>query len=478
MTLGNNFLHNEPKFIKITRRRLVVGILIGLGYSFAFYSFLYLIREVFRVLSVTVTYDIWILTDNEVYFYNLFFAFVSAILSQSVCFTFWVDRPKQIFGKQNLRKTSIVNDQRVLNWYFLSWFSKLAVAFGILFGLACKSSFYTFSLYPDYNYIFILIVIVLFLQTWNTMRLTFIRKSLKWMLFSTVIVSVVALCLSRVNLVDYKAINNNYLQKNIYHKYNLELPETDNYERLWNSSLIENIYVVKTKEQQSDSGFVIVFDNVRIPLEKLHEKIRDWQSMRDEGQISNMVYLLHIHKMVKMNFVNQIKNELSKSGVRRINYAVIPNNPEYDKRYYRDFSFPTRIANQNSDWIKPLGIYNGMSKHQNIIEIKQTDPGKNYINKSIVESNQICQTIKILIQRNPDYVIKFYINDSVNFSDYFNVLSSSDEAVHELRNEYSEMNYSRQFYGRDSEKQEEISDKYPLRIIELTTEIIKTAENK
>ncbi len=478
MTLENNFLHNESKLIKITRLRLVVGILIGLGYSFAFYSFLYLIREVFRVLSVTESYDIWILTDNEVYFYNLFFAFISVILAQSVCFTFWVDRPKQMFGKQNLRKTSIGNDQRVLNWYFLSWFSKLAVVFGIMFGLAFHGGFYTFSLYPDYNYIFILIVIVLFLQTWNTIRLTFKRKSLKWMLYSIVIVSIAAFGLSRVNLIDYKTINNNYLQKNIYNNYNLELPETDSYIRLYQRSLIENIYVVKTKEQLSDSGPIIIVDNVKIPLEKLHEKIMYWQSARDESEIPFMVYRLNIDKTVKADFVNKLKNELSKSGVKFIAFAVIPNSPKFDKRYYSDYSFPSRITKWNSTSLNPLEIYNELTKFQNIIEIMQTESGNCYINDTIIESNQIKKTIKILIQRNSDYVIKFYINDNVNFSDYFRILSYSKEAINELRNEYSEINYSKQFDWLANENQEEIRDKYPLRIIELTTEINKIIENK
>ena len=144
--MKKRILNIDPKIFKIPRIKLITGILIGLFYSFAFYSFLYLIREVFRILSVTEDYDLWILTDKEVDFYNLFFAFISVIISQSVCFAFWFDRPRGFFEKRHYRTTTIVNDQRVLNWYFLSWFSKLAIVFGIMFGLAFHGGFYVFIL--------------------------------------------------------------------------------------------------------------------------------------------------------------------------------------------------------------------------------------------------------------------------------------------------------------------------------------------
>ena len=164
MTLTKNFLHKEPD-LNISRFKIIIGILVGLFISITFYSFLYLMREGFRILSVTEAYDLWILTDKEVYFYNLFFAFIAVIIGQSVTFIFWLDRPNSIDRKQNHRKISIINDQRALNWYFLSWFSILAIVFVLMFGLTIDGGFYVFSIYPDYNYIFILIVIVLFLQT-------------------------------------------------------------------------------------------------------------------------------------------------------------------------------------------------------------------------------------------------------------------------------------------------------------------------
>ena len=204
----------KPITLHIPKPRFTIGILIGLSYSFVSYAFLYLMREFFRVFSLTEDFDMWILTESEVYFYNFFFAFVAVIVGQSVCFSFWLDRPRKIFGNRHFRRTKIINDQRFLHWYFLSWFSKLAFLFGILFGHLFQGGFHDFSLYPDYNFMFVMIVVVLFLQTWNSIRPTFRRKSFKWMLASAAIVSIVAFGLSRINLIDYKAINQNQLEKN------------------------------------------------------------------------------------------------------------------------------------------------------------------------------------------------------------------------------------------------------------------------
>ncbi len=470
--MRNQIKNIDSKFFEISRVKLIAGILIGLSYSFAFYSLLYMTREVFRIISVTKDYDLWVLTDKEVNFYNLFFAFVSVIISQSVCFAFWFDRPRAFFDKQHYRVITIVNDQRVLNWYFLSWFSKLAIVFGIWFGTAFHRGFYIFSFYPDYNYVFIFIVIVLFLQTWNTIGLAFKRGNLKWMLFTVGVISIVAFGISKINLIDYKAINQKFLAKNIHHNYKLELPETNSYDRCSHRSLIENIYVVKSKNQNETEPFIIV-GNKKIDLYELKEIIKDWQSMRSEYEIPHIIYQLHIDKTIKMEFINQLKNELSKFGVERIAYAVVPKDIEYDIRFYKNRLFQTRIMNWYSDRFNPKDIYNDINGFQNKININQTISGKCVINNKPVENDKIKQVLRHLITNDTDYIIKYHVNDSLDFLDYFRIISYSRELINELKNEYSKEMYSEQFDCLDEEKAKDINRKYPLRIFELTTDFKK-----
>jgi hypothetical protein len=472
MMLSKNFLHKEPDFIQISRFKIVVGILIGLFFSFAFYSFLYLIREVFRILSVTTTYDLWILTDKEVNFYNLIFAFISVIIAQSITLIFWFDRPRRISEYRNYKKISIINDQRALNWYFLSWFSKLAIVFGLFYGFTLHRSWYVFSLYPKYNYMFVLIIIVLFMQTWSTIRLTFIRNSLKWMFSSFILVSTLSFGLSKINLIDYKAINESILSKNIYSQYKLILPLSDIYQRAERPFLVEHIYVVCSKDDSLNLNPIIIVDNQEISLDSLHIKIRDWQSMRDEIEIPFVVYCLHIHKSIKMRFVSQLKNEMAKSGARKIAYAVIPMNHEYDKRYYQNYSFSMVLPYYYSDWFCLKEILNDLNGIQNIIEIQQIESNY-FINDSLIDANQLKSTIKRRIQQNLDYVIKFYVNDSIEFTDYFKVLLSIKEAIYDLKNEYSENKYSKQYDLLNYDEENDVNQKFPFRTIEITTELKK-----
>jgi hypothetical protein len=478
MTLSKNFLHKEPNFIKLSRFRLIVGGILGLLYSFSFYSFLYIIRESFRILSVTEKYDLWVLTDKEVNFYNLFFAFLSVIIGQSVCFVFWFDQPKKIFGIRNFRKTAIVHEQRFLNWYFLSWFSKIAVVFGLFFGFTFHGSWHVFSLFPDYNFVFIFIIIVLFFQTWNTLRLTYIRKSLKWILTSIFIVSILSYGLSKINLTNYNAINESILSKNIQYNYKLDLPTSDIFERPEKLSLLEDIYVVCEKDDDLNTNPIIIADNKKISLDSLPNKINYWRSARAEIEIPFMIYRLYINGGIKMDFINKLKTELSNSGVSRISYAVIPSNSKFDNWYYPEVSFPARIPNWNSEIIKVSEIEQEINKIPNIIEIKQNGKGIISINDSFVDKKNLKTTVKQLIAYNPNYLIKYYFNDSINFSSYFKVVSESTKAVHELRNEYSQGRFSQKYNWLNNQEQNEIREKFPVRIIEFTEENMSKNLNK
>ena len=465
MGLKKNFLHKEPDFFPIPRVEIVIGIIVGLLFAYTFYSFLYFSRELLRIFSVLDTYGLWILSDKEVYFYNLIFAYIAVIIGQSVTFSFWFERPKRIFKQQNYRRQAILNDQRALNWFFLSWFGRVATIFALILGI--NGGFYVFNLYPDYNWVFILLVIVLFLQTWNTINRAFKRKGQKWMLCSALLVSLVAFGFSRINLVDYKAINQIYLNKNIHYNYNLELPETNSYEYLFGT--ISDIYIVESDTEQAQSKPLIIANNEIIPIDELYDKIMEWKSGKDKYSSDRTIYRLHIHKSIKMEFVNQVKNELSKLGFSNIAYAVVPTHHEYDQRYYKHCSFPMVLPNWNEENSDPKVISENLNQFPNRIEINHTESDY-LVNDTLVLKEQLKSKFKGLIQQNPDYIVILYKDDKATFADYFKVLSSLKEAANELRNEYSEEEYSKEYNLLDYKQAVEIKRRFPFRISEIVEE--------
>jgi len=200
--MNPRFLHSNQEFPKIERKKFVFSIVLGVYFSFTLYSLLYLTREYLRLFSITWEYDIWTLSDAEVNFLNLFFAFISLIFAQSMCFSYWFGSPRKAFEKRNIHKSGIISDQRVLKFSFLNW----ACLFALL-SYIHSEVFLAYSFYPKYNYLFVLLIIVLFLQSWVTIRRIYKQKSFKWMLISASIISVLAFTYSRINIYDYKKIN-------------------------------------------------------------------------------------------------------------------------------------------------------------------------------------------------------------------------------------------------------------------------------
>ncbi len=472
--MKKHFLYRDIKSINISKKRFVVGIAMGVFYAIAFYSFFYVMRQGARFASITEHYDIWTFTEEEMNFFNLFFAFISVIFGQSVCFNFWFDRPRGIFTHRNYRIKNIVNDQRNLNWVFLSWFSKLAFLFVIFFGLTYPYSFYTFNFYPDYKYLFILFVIVLFFQPWLGLRLAFKRQSKKWFLVSILAVSLFSFGLSKVNLTDYNALTEAVLKKNVLNNYEFELPESDLNNRLLRSSLVFHVYMVWPKGDGTHNTPVYVIDNAVYTIRELRIKIIERRLEVYEAERNQFVCKLYIHRNIEMKYVNQLKSELSDIGINKIAFAPVPTNAEYPQKHYVNHSFNYRI---------PGGIfftreenYKRLSRVKTIIELKQISTHAFTLNSKTVEKENLKEELKKIIAIDPDHVLKYYVKDNSSYNSYIFCLSTIFESIYELRDGYAKSHFSEEISWEFSEHKREIINKYPIKIFEMTEEMVEEFE--
>lgn len=473
------FLTKKFKILEISFPRIITGIVIGLLFSFVFYSFSYVMREILRMFSGTFNYDLWVLTNEEVNFYNLFFAFVSVIFGQSVCFNFWLDRPKRLFNYARFRKTSIINDQRAFLWYFIFWFSEIGICYGIMYSFAFHGGFQFFSFYPDFKYLFVLIIIVLFLQTWNTIRISFRRESLKWILISAIIVSILSYGLSKINIVDYKSLNELVLQSKIPYKYNLTLVESNIYQMPERPRLLENIYVVRPKTQNNSDESIIIINKTEVPPDSVYYKLQELKSKKDFVDNRLTTYRLNIDKEIKTKAVNDIKFSISKLGATKIAYAVVPPNTELSQQFYRDYSFKSFLPGIDSSKFNIWETISYCNKFSKEVEIIQLDNGDCRINNTLVNIDSISSVVKKIILKNNDYYFKFYPNDKVIFSKYFRVIYQLHESVNELRDYYSLNLFAQKFnqlYSYD--EIDYVTKKYPLVILEYSDDIIRFLENK
>ena len=327
-----------------------------------------------------------------------------------------------------------------------------------MFGHTFEGGFYFFSFYPDYNYLFLLIVVVLFLQTWNTIRLNFGAKSLKLMFISAAVIIGVSFAFSKINLIDYKAFNKMVFSHKIEKSYNYELPESDSYIELKNKYLINRFYFV---EDTITKRPIIIKDNKEITFKEIPREISSFKNYISEYEIT---YQLHIHKDIKMKFVNPIVKEFSASG-SRIGFAVIPrgNNNKYN---IINYSITKRYGQYNKGFDDETQ-QKVLSKFKNKITIEQNEDGTFVMNNELASEERIIKVLKNEMKKNPEkYIVLLRMDLEATFSSYIKILSLLRVSAFEVRNAYSLSEHLTKFESLKREQKREVYDKFPIRVFE------------
>ena len=96
------------------------------------------------------------------------------------------------------------------------------------------------------------------------------------MALSAFMVVVFAFGMSRISIIDYESHDKIVLNKNVYHTYDVELPETDAFEKAW-YFLSKDVYVVSQKKQP-ESGCQIIIDNEPVDFHSFQGAIDEWRS--------------------------------------------------------------------------------------------------------------------------------------------------------------------------------------------------------
>ena len=454
----------HPLRSRLSTFKLVSGVVMALLMSFVFYFFSCAMLEAFRLMTVTPEFDIWVPSEKERSFYQLFFAFVSTLLAQSFCLAYWFDGPRRFFEQRHRSAVQIVNGQRNLNWYFLYWFAKVLLCWFCIFSF--PGAFYAFSLYPDFKHLFILLIIVLFLHPWVAMRQAFKRKTVKWMALSAVLVAVLAFGMSRINVVDFKSLDNAFLSRNVPHRYSLELPETETLEKVEHATLSKNAYLVQSKDK-TESKCLIVVDGKTVDLKAFSESMEDWRLCHNEADFPLLNCRLNIDKKVKMKDVDEVRQALADMRFYRIQYAVVPRRRELDVRYYTFLSLhslriPVRFLDDSlyQKWIVDV------SEIPNQIVVMPKGIGTFEINGVTTEGKECKARFKDLIRQDLNYIIRFKVDDEMLYGDYITVMASAMEALNDLKEEYAMERYLKHWAQLYPEEEEEVYYRFPFRFFE------------
>lgn len=448
----------ELKDIDHSYQRIAGSIVIFLLTSFSFYAFFNLSRETIRYFSTNDDYDIWVLGPSEIAFYNTIYAAISIIIAAGSAFSFLINRPFYPY-RSIAKRTSLLNDFRVLNWVFVAWIYELGFAYGIFF--VASISYYDFSFYPEYNYFFVLLVIVLYLQLWVSIRRQFVFKLYKHFAPITFFFVLFSFILGSINFIDHQNIDDSVLSKSVYHNYKISKPKASSWKTISNKGISKEIFLCFSHQDSLDSDPVIIYDGVIIKPSSLDSLAKEWFKYIPTSQRLIFQTKLTIDGSVTMKEVNKLRSQLFKSGVTKVAYSVVPSGSSYNQKRYKYNVIPGSLPDYRSlDSMDPKKL-----EEWNLYELSYTN-GKAKIIEEALSHDSLLLKIESIVQTEPKYVFVLSQNESLLFKDFILLYDAVRSSTDKIRNEYSLKKFGKPYRRNTLEIDDKIQELYPLNILD------------
>jgi len=297
-----NFKKSEISIKNIGELRFWLGIIAGLISATTISILLNRFRELIRLLS-SLKSDLLIFEKKELLFFNTFFVSLSTVLGLSITIWVWMGNPINRKKKHKIYKLQSRTNTKFIFWIILFLTAQLGCLF-LYFSLGISTYDYPINLYKDYKIIFIFIPIVIFLQSWFSVRR--IYKAGKWIFFSFFLTIIASFILYPITTVNQDKLNHIY-----YNRFKKEY---------------EYIELEKIK---SESKYGIKYDLNTIT------NLKQWYTINSTEQVLN----------IKKAFSKKSKVTIDTIVLQKI---IIHNQNTY--RHYRYYSKSRPLAN----WTYPL----------------------------------------------------------------------------------------------------------------------------
>lgn len=480
--------------ISITKQQVITVVITWLMFSYILYAFLYMFREAFRVMTalgaVSGYQPLLVLTDTELFIYNLFYASIASAIG----YMFAMRLVLQSINKHQARKTryfirNTLNDQGFITWSFLLWFGKVGAMLGITFGMVPLQ--YDINFASDFPLFLISLPIVLFLGTWTSLRRVIRTKAFTWLGLSSIIFISMSFVLSQRNFTDVDKVNHGLLNNNIDYVYSLNLPRSQSHEVVMKRSLISEVFVVLDSLNSPRiffndiNGSVVLSDlDVRIKHEK--DKLSIYEQDR-------WMPVLLIDSDIPMSFIKDLEYRFRKSEVTRVMYSTGMKYSKYPSnypllrlsgikrylgpKYYPEFEsfldsaelldrskYSVRLPKSLMYRVNALDEYNRIeiSLGKSAIEI----------NGQSVNEKKLEEVVYGFFKRySPDAVAIYNVHGDVDYGRYIEILDVLYWQIDRLRNELSWEMYDEPFEQWDmGEKKNTLMSKYPRAVVEWTRE--------
>jgi len=207
--MTKRFVKDHLSIQSIGRNRFWMGIFAGLFTAFLIALVFNHFREVYRYFTSMST-DLLILKDNELLFFNYFFSTLATTLGFSITIWIWMSNHTHNRRLDRMYKQLAVSNALLIFWVILMVIARFgSIPPIVLYGMAGYDNY--FNLYEDYQILFILMPIVIFMQSWASVRLVY--RSEKWILLSFVLCILTAFTLKVSTSVNQGRLNSIYLHR-------------------------------------------------------------------------------------------------------------------------------------------------------------------------------------------------------------------------------------------------------------------------
>jgi biopolymer transport protein ExbD len=410
--------------IIISKFRFWGGLTITILLSYVLYLFFIISRDFLRLLTFSDNFNYLEFSSNELVFYNLYFAFLSLIIGQNYFFKIIFDTNKKLTEKRiQFKRKKIVHDQNVLIWFFLFWFVKLASFYGVMnmsgFG---QNVNYAPTIHEHINFfeefpcLFVLIILVLFFQSWQSLGLT-IRHYFKYLILSFILISVLAIGFTKLNLVDFEQYFKKQHAENPYIKENIQLPKVHFTESL---SLRH-----KEKEFFITKDLKIIYNNQELDTIAFKKKLAEIRDGYSYGNFQPFIQL-NVSENITMKKLYKLKKLIYSNTNYEIAFAAYPKEVKLKKVIFQDH--PVGLF-EDRRFVYPFheNITSSSHKYKNAITLRLTNENEILVNNNSIPCNEIANTIAKEIAKKEYYTITIKLKENALLSDYMQVLSYARE---------------------------------------------------
>ncbi len=323
-----------------------------------------------------------------------------------------------------------------------------------------------FQFFPEYYIPFVLLILVMYLETFKTLLQVIKRKKHLYLFFHFLILSFVAFGFSMIDIVDYKKLDENILSNNPV----INLPKSFYHENDEMYKRNQKVHFRLTTDENDE--LVIFYEGYKkVGLEEIHSLILTEQLNYPDYYKYRMLVNIAANDNLKLKHIKIFEAEIYSIGKRKVRYDVL----NEDVRTYRFTSYGfnkhlnSSILEHKVDYgippLPPLPIpeyLEGLTFKDTISIIIDNEIK---FNNHYVKENNLVKLFEKEIDSSTLFL--YEINIETSYQNYITLISAHNRAVYNLRQKNTILDFD--FFKRDyrlteEEKQElnRLKEQFPI----------------